>query len=103
MLMLLAHRSIEKNPMRLQSLALDVPLVRWLVLDQQGETERGRMIRLEESSALDRDMFSLIWGPTVAAVSVVLDQVALQFFLCFICCCFKLGNCFYPAGCFYLL
>lgn len=81
---MLAPRSIEKNPMRLQSLALDVPLVRWLVLDQQGETERGRMIRLEESSALDRDMFSLIWGPTVAAVSVVLDQVPLGWIFNFV-------------------
>ncbi|GMH45726.1 hypothetical protein BSKO_13689 [Bryopsis sp. KO-2023] len=68
------YRSIAKSPMRLQDLALEVPVVRWLVLDQQGETERGKMIRLLEISALDRDMFSLIWGPTVAAVSVVLDQ-----------------------------
>ena len=26
------------------------------------------------SAHLDRDMFSLMWGPTVAAVSVVLDH-----------------------------
>lgn len=68
-------RAIEKNPMRLTSTSLDIPPVRWLVLEQKSETERGKMIRLTESSALDRDMFSLIWGPTVAAVSVVLDQV----------------------------
>ena len=27
-----------------------------------------------DSAHLDRDMFSLMWGPTVAAVSVVLDH-----------------------------
>lgn len=27
-----------------------------------------------ETAGLDRDMFSLIWGPTLAAVSVVLDH-----------------------------
>ncbi len=26
------------------------------------------------SAHLDRDMFSLMWGPTVAAVSIVLDH-----------------------------
>lgn len=27
-----------------------------------------------DTAGLDRDMFSLIWGPTLAAVSVVLDH-----------------------------
>eukprot|EP00803_Ostreobium_quekettii_P003636 evm.model.scf_117.13 EVM.evm.TU.scf_117.13 scf_117:109917-120401(+) len=74
------YRSISQNPIRLQDTSAgEVPIVRWLVLDQQSETERGRMLRtndreLKGGHALDRDMFSLIWGPTVAAVSVVLDQ-----------------------------
>lgn len=30
------------------------------------------------TSSLDRDMFALIWGPTIAAVSVVLDHAEDQ-------------------------
>ncbi|KAK9828895.1 hypothetical protein WJX72_002652 [[Myrmecia] bisecta] len=72
------YASISRNEIRIssESNAFDVSPVIWTELHQTSRSERGRMLELAATSApaLDREMFSLMWGPTVAAVSVVLDH-----------------------------
>lgn len=71
------YKSIESNPIKLQTATTggDLPMVRWVVLDQMSDTVRGSIEKLDDTSSLDRDMFILIWGPPVAAITVILDQV----------------------------
>ena len=70
------YQSIKEQPMRISDGShLDFSPVRWMNLNQVSKTSRGKKENpLRLTSALDRDMFTLIWGPAVAAISVILDQ-----------------------------
>eukprot|EP00884_Botryococcus_braunii_P022699 jgi/Botrbrau1/9112/Bobra.0305s0016.2 len=73
------YHSISRNEIRIssesQAFAAASPVL-WAEIKQQSEGPRGQ--RLEtlglSTPRVDREMFSLMWGPTVAAVSVVLDH-----------------------------
>lgn len=69
--------SIRDQPIRIgDGTGSEVSSVLWLNLNQLSKTLRGRKeTPLKMATALDRDMFTLVWGPSVAAISVILDQV----------------------------
>eukprot|EP00210_Caulerpa_lentillifera_P007564 g7224.t1 len=71
------YASIRDQPMRIgDGTGAEVSSVQWLNLNQMSKTIRGRKeTPLKMATALDRDMFTLVWGPSVAAISVILDQV----------------------------
>ena len=53
---------------------LPAQLVFWENMARESQRPRGRMlVGAQASAAIERDMFALIWGPTLAAVSVILD------------------------------
>lgn len=53
---------------------LPAQLVFWERMARDAQRPRGQMILGAQSNAgIERDMFALIWGPTLAAVSVILD------------------------------
>jgi brefeldin A-resistance guanine nucleotide exchange factor 1 len=53
---------------------LPAQLVFWQRMARDAQRPRGQMILGAQSNAgIERDMFALIWGPTLAAVSVILD------------------------------
>ncbi|GAB4821173.1 hypothetical protein N2152v2_008219 [Parachlorella kessleri] len=53
----------------------ELPTVFWVKLLHDSKLPRGKMLtEIKTDEALERDMFSLIWGPTLAAVSVILDN-----------------------------
>lgn len=53
---------------------LPAQLVFWQRMAHDAQRPRGQMILGAQSNAgIERDMFALIWGPTLAAVSVILD------------------------------
>ena len=45
----------------------------WRMLLKRGQTSRGDFLHIEDGH-LDRDLFLLAWGPTVAALSFVFDK-----------------------------
>ena len=45
------------------------------VLLKRGNTKEGHFVHVP-TGAYDRDLFSLVWGPTVAALSFVFDKSA---------------------------
>ncbi|KAI3425868.1 hypothetical protein D9Q98_007841 [Chlorella vulgaris] len=60
-----------------ESTANELPSVFWYQLTAEARRPRGRMQPgATTDEALERDMFGLIWGPTLAAVSVVLDNAS---------------------------
>ena len=49
-------------------------LVFWIKMARDAQRPRGRMlVGAQGNAALEKDMFMLIWGPTLASVSVILD------------------------------
>jgi len=75
------YRSIVSNAIKLQEPAAGagggagMSSARWSELRRASLLPRGQLSRRGPGvEAFDRDMFCLIWGPTVAAVSVVLDH-----------------------------
>ena len=47
----------------------------WKVLLRRGGTMEGRYLHVP-TGAYDRELFTLVWGPTVAALSFVFDKSA---------------------------
>ena len=45
----------------------------WKILLRRGMSPEGQFIHVP-TGAFDRDLFSLVWGPTVAALSFVFDK-----------------------------
>ncbi|KAL3131638.1 hypothetical protein ABBQ38_007935 [Trebouxia sp. C0009 RCD-2024] len=74
------YDNISKNEIKISTEAAastaEVSPILWSDLNSQSKSPRGQMLEVTShgSAHLDRDMFSLMWGPTVAAVSVVLDH-----------------------------
>lgn len=73
------YNSIVSNAIKLQDSgpggAGVMSAARWADLRRASLLPRGQLTRRGKGvEAFDRDMFCLIWGPTVAAVSVVLDH-----------------------------
>mmetsp|Transcript_17390 Transcript_17390/g.52068 ORF Transcript_17390/g.52068 Transcript_17390/m.52068 type:complete len:1953 (-) Transcript_17390:228-6086(-) len=75
------YTSIQRNEIKLESAetvstAVAVSPVIWTELQRMSYQPRGVMIDapLTGCTRVERDMFVLVWGPTVAAVSVVLDH-----------------------------
>ncbi|KAL0041048.1 hypothetical protein WJX77_003321 [Trebouxia sp. C0004] len=73
------YDNISKNEIKISTEAVNTaeasPIL-WSELSLQSKSARGKMLQVTSHSSahLDRDMFSLMWGPTVAAVSIVLDH-----------------------------
>lgn len=68
------YHNIKQQPMRIGD-TISEQTNRWIQLNQMSKTPRGRKSKpLKVTSSLDKDMFTLIWGPSVAAISVILDQ-----------------------------
>lgn len=72
------YAAISQEELRISSECSleDLPkqLVFWDQMARQAQRPRGRMLLgAQTNPALERDMFSLVWGPTLAAASVVLD------------------------------
>ncbi|DBA68573.1 TPA: hypothetical protein ACH3X2_013515 [Trebouxia sp. C0005] len=73
------YENISKNEIRISTEAAnsaEASPILWSELNLQSKSARGKMLQVTSHSSahLDRDMFSLMWGPTVAAVSIVLDH-----------------------------
>uniref|UniRef100_A0A061R742 Arf guanine-nucleotide exchange factor gnom-like isoform x1 n=1 Tax=Tetraselmis sp. GSL018 TaxID=582737 RepID=A0A061R742_9CHLO len=73
------YESIVGNAIKLEDAdgvpGVGVGLARWAELRSASMRPRGQLCRTGPGAELlDRDMFCLIWGPTVAAISVVLDH-----------------------------
>uniref|UniRef100_A0A5S6QUR4 SEC7 domain-containing protein n=1 Tax=Trichuris muris TaxID=70415 RepID=A0A5S6QUR4_TRIMR len=49
----------------------------WEVLLRRGSTDQGRFLHAP-SGLYDHDLFSLVWGPTIAALSFVFDKTSEQ-------------------------
>lgn len=49
----------------------------WKVLLKRGASAEGKFLHVP-TGAFDRDLFSLVWGPTVAALSFVFDKSAQE-------------------------
>ena len=49
----------------------------WKVLLKRGSSPEGRFLHVA-TGAFDRDLFSLVWGPTAAALSFVFDKSAQE-------------------------
>jgi brefeldin A-resistance guanine nucleotide exchange factor 1 len=53
---------------------LPAQLVFWQRMSRDAQRPRGQMVfGAQPNAGIERDMFALIWGPTLAAVSVILD------------------------------
>ncbi|PRW57821.1 ARF guanine-nucleotide exchange factor GNOM-like [Chlorella sorokiniana] len=73
------YSSISRDELKIssESSADELPSVFWYQLAVEARRPRGRMLPgARTSEALERDMFGLVWGPTLAAASVVLDSAA---------------------------
>ncbi|KAL4436787.1 hypothetical protein ABPG75_003926 [Micractinium tetrahymenae] len=73
------YASIARDELKIssESAADELPSIFWYKLALEARRPRGKMMQgAEASEALERDMFGLVWGPTLAAVSVVLDNAS---------------------------
>lgn len=73
------YASISRDELKIssESAADELPSIFWYKLALEARRPRGKMTPGAESNeALERDMFGLVWGPTLAAVSVVLDNAS---------------------------
>ena len=74
------YRAISTDELKISSECTSEELasqsVFWYQVARESRTERGNAILGIPSSSLDveRDMFLLIWGPTLAAVSIILES-----------------------------
>ncbi|PSC74405.1 ARF guanine-nucleotide exchange factor GNOM isoform B [Micractinium conductrix] len=71
------YASISRDELKIssESGANELPSIFWYQLAVEARRPRGKMLPgTATNEALERDMFGLVWGPTLAAVSVVLDN-----------------------------